>query len=217
MMRPLGFLFVFTLSLLTACAAQTSQSAQDMDNSDADELILRSIVVLQSESDPVDQDKKGAEALNSLNFEEGRRVLSTIIAEYFAMKENVNILSPMQQESLTGTFIGNLHKRARHIGMQAQGDAVLITRLIDYRKLEGKKYGANEPASVSFDYSLIHLESGKTLCKGSFEETQKTLLSDLLSFGKASKRNFEFVSAETLLREGVERKFGDCRYLATTP
>ncbi|MBU0680180.1 MAG: hypothetical protein KKD73_02045 [Proteobacteria bacterium] len=214
MMRPLGFLFVFTLSLLTACAAQTSQSAQDMNKSDADELILKSIVVLQSESDPVDQDKRSAEALN---LEEGCRVLSSIIAEYFAMKENVNILSPMQQESLTGTFIGNLHKRARYIGMQAQGDAVLITHLIDYRKLEGKKYGANEPASVSFDYSLIHLESGKTLCKGSFEETQKTLLSDLLSFGKASKRNFEFVSAETLLREGVERKFGDCRYLTTTP
>ena len=142
-------------------------------------------------------------------------MLSTIIAEYFALKENVNILSTMQQESLTGTFIGNLHKRARYVGMQANGDAVLITRLIEYRKLDGKKYGANEPASVSFDYRLIHLESGKTLCKGSFEETQKTLLSDLLSFGKASKRKFEFVSAEALLREGVESKFGDCRYLVS--
>ncbi len=211
MIRPLAFLFAFTLSVLTACAAQTSQSSHDGPEATAEELTLNSIVILQSEHDLVNQGDSSAEART---LAEGSKVLSTIIAEYFAMKENVTILSAMQQESLTGTFIGNLHKRARYVGMQAKGDAVLITRLINYRKLEGKKYGANEPASVSFDYSLIHLESGKTLCKGSYEETQKTLLSDLFSFGKASKRNFEFVSAEALLREGVERKFGDCRYLA---
>lgn len=212
MIRPLGFIFAFSFVLMTACAARTPQSGHDMGKNNGDELILNSIVVLQSEHDLVGLDSDSAEARN---LAEGSQVLSTIIAEYFALKENVTILSTMQQESLTGTFIDNLHKKARYIGMQAQGDAVLITTLITYGKLDGKKYGANEPASVSFDYSLIHLESGKTLCKGSYEETQKTLLSDLFSFGKASKRNFEFVSAETLLREGVERKFGDCRYLAT--
>ncbi len=212
MIRPLGFIFAFTLSFLTACAAQTPEARHDMNKNGEDELTLQSIIVLQSEHDLVDQDNDSAE---TRALDEGSKVLSTIIAEYFVLKENVTILSTMQQESLTGTFIGNLHKRARYIGMQAQGDAVLISRLIRYRQLEGKKYGANEPASVSFDYSLIHLESGKTLCKGSYEETQKTLFSDLLSFGKASKRKFEFVSAEALLREGVERKFGDCRYLAT--
>lgn len=212
MTRPLGLLFAFTFSLLTACATQPSQSGNDMSKDISDELTLNSIVVLQSEHDLVDQGNRSAEARK---LDEGSKMLSSIITEYFATKENVNILSAMQQESLTGTFIGNLHKRARYVGMQAKGDAVLITHLIDYRILEGKKYGANEPASVSFDYSLVHLESGKTLCKGSYEETQKTLFSDLLSFGKASKRKFEFVSAETLLREGVELKFGDCRYLTT--
>ncbi len=212
MMRPLGFIFAFTFFLLTACAAQTSQTNHDLAKDSSDELILKAIIVLQSEHDLIDQGNKNAEARN---LDEGSKVLSAIIAEYFAMQENVTMLSAMQQESLTGTFIGNLHKRARYVGMQAKGDAVLITRLIDYDKLEGKKYGANEPASVSFDYRLIHLESGKTLCKGSYEERQKTLFSDLFSFGKASQRNFEFVSAETLLREGVERKFSDCRYLVT--
>lgn len=212
MNRPLGLLFACTFSLLTACAGQTTQANNDTGKDSADELTINSIVVLQSEHDLADQGDRSAEART---LDEGSKMLSAIISEYFASKENVNILSAMQQESLTGTFIGNLHKRARYVGMQAKGDAVLITRLITYRKLEGKKYGANEPASVSFDYSLIHLESGKTLCKGSYEETQKTLFSDLFSFGKASKRKFEFVSAQALLREGVERKFGDCRYLAT--
>ncbi|MEN8256661.1 MAG: hypothetical protein ABFS09_02245 [Thermodesulfobacteriota bacterium] len=211
MIRPRGFLLAFTLSLLTACAAQTSQPSPEMGKSDPDDLTLNSIVILQSEFDSTEHESGSTEAHN---LTEGSRQLSTIIAEYFAMKENVNILSVMQQESLTGTFIGNLRKRARYIGMQAKGDAVLITQLIRYRKLDGKKYGANEPASVSFDYSLIHLKSGKTLCKGTYEETQKTLFSDLLSFGKASKRKFEFVSADALLREGVESKFGACVYLA---
>ncbi len=211
MIRPLGFFLVFTLCLLTACAAQTSQSSHEMGKGGSDEMVLNSIVILQSEFDSSEYEIGSAEAAN---LTAGSKQLSDVIAEYFAMKENVNILSPMQQESLTGTFIGNLHKRARYVGMQAKGDAVLITRLIEYRKLDGKKYGANEPASVSFEYSLIHLTSGKTLCKGTYEETQKTLFSDLLSFGKASKRKFEFVSAEALLREGVENKFSSCSYLA---
>lgn len=212
MIRPLGLLFAFSLSLLTACAAQTSSSGQGMSQGSVDKLPLKSIIVLQSEHDLVNKKNDSDEARN---LEDGSRLFSTIISEYFALKENVNILSPIQQESLTGTFIGNLHKRARYVGMQANGDAVLITRLIRYRKLDGTKYGANEPASVSFDYSLIHLESGKTLCKGSYEETQRTLFSDLFSFGKASQRNFEFVSAEALLREGIEKKFGDCRHLVS--
>ncbi len=212
MIRPHGLIFALTIFLLTACAAQSPQSSHEMAKDSFAELTLNSIVVLQSEHDLVDQGSRSAEALN---LDEGSKALSSIIAEYFAMKGNVHILSAMQQESLTGTFTGNLRKRARHIGMQAKGDAVLITRLIDYGKLEGRKYGANEPASVSFDYRLIHLQSGRTLCKGSYEETQKTLFSDLFSFGKASQRKFEFVSADTLLREGVERKFGDCRHLAT--
>ncbi len=212
MTRPFPF-FIALAALLcvSACASHTSQPGAD---NSSDDLTLGSIVVLQCEHDLLDRNQAGQMA-EVRDLDEGCRALDTVIAEFFAMKENVNILSAIQQESLTGTFIGTPSMRARHIGAQARGDAVLTTRLIRYNKLIGKKYGADEPASVSFEYSLIHLASGKTLCRGSYEETQETLFSDLFSFGKASKRKFEFVSADTLLREGVEKKFSTCRYLTT--
>lgn len=210
-MQPAALLLAFSLCLLTACAGQNS-APHDMNAGGPDDLSLASIVVLPCYHDAGDQ---GVENAAALQLAKGCQALDALIAEYFAMKENVNILSAMQQESLSDTFISNQDKRALHVGRQAHGDAVLITRLIAYRQLEGKKYGADEPASVSFDYRLLHLESGKALCLGSFEETQKTLFSDLFSFGKASKRKFEFVPAETLLREGVEGKFPTCRHLAT--
>jgi hypothetical protein len=210
-MDPRTLFLALSLCLLTACAGQKSGAGHDMNAGGPDDLSLASIVVLPCAHDTDGQGQENT----ALRLEEGCRALDTIIAEYFAMKENVNILSALQAESLSDTFISNQDKRAMHVGRQAHGDAVLVTRLIAYRQLEGRKYGADEPASVSFDYRLLHLESGKPLCLGSFEETQKTLFSDLFSFGKASKRKFEFVQAETLLREGVEGKFGDCRHLAT--
>lgn len=212
MTRPFAFFITLAaLLFVSACASHTTQSDADKNNID---LTLGSIVVLQCEHDPLDRNQAGRMA-ESHDLDEGCRALDSIIAEFFAMKENVNILSAIQQESLTGTFIGPPAMKARHIGMQAQADAVLTTRLLRYNKLIGKKYGADEPASVSFEYSLVHLASGKTLCRGSYEETQETLFSDLFSFGKASKRKFEFVSADTLLREGVEHKFSTCRHLTT--
>lgn len=210
MIRPLGIFLA--LALLTGCTGPSSHPGNAQNKDNTNELVIKSIVVLQSEHDLVDQGSRSAEARN---LDEGTKVLSATIAEHFAMRDNVTPLSATKQESLTGTFIGNHYRRALHIGTQAKADAVLTTRLIEYRKLTGKEYGADEPASVSFDYSLIHVASGNTLCRGSYEETQKTLFSDILSFGKASKRKFKFVSAATLLREGVERKFEDCRYLAT--
>ena len=211
MIRSFGIL-VTLAALLTGCTGHTPHPGDAIDTNNKEELVLKSIVVLQSGHDLAEQGNKGA---TTRSLDEGTKALNTIIAEHFATRDNVTVLSAMKQESLTGTFIGTPSTRARPIGTQAKANAVLITRLIAYRELTGKKYGADEPASVSFDYSLIHVASGNILCKGSYEETQKTLFSDILSFGKASKRKFKFVSAATLLREGVELKFDACRYLAT--
>ncbi|MDA3786748.1 MAG: hypothetical protein PF568_07700 [Deltaproteobacteria bacterium] len=211
MIRPLGFIFACTLFFLPACADRSGQGNNEMNRESAAKVSLESIVVLQCEHDRVDS---GNNSAASHRLDQGCQVLNTLVAEYFALQENVTLLSAGQQEALMGTFIGDLHQRARHIGRGAQGDAVLVTNLNTYQQLEGTKYGADEPASVGFDYSLIHVESGLILCRGSYQETQKTLLSDLFSFGKASRRHFQFVSAETLLQEGVVRKFSDCPHLA---
>lgn len=170
------------------------------------ELVLQRIIVI-----PTRYDTNSSKAVA---LADGSTVLTRIMSEYLSCRDNVDVLSELQEKSYAGSFLGNDLERAKHIGIQAKGDAVLISVLQRYNKLQGSEYGAQEPASVAFCYQLIHLESGAVLCKGSFSDVQKPLLADIFSLGKAKKRNFKFVTAATLLKEGIEKKFATCSHLA---
>ena len=201
---------------LPACSKQTSDlepaSPEFSKNGESDEkkLELHAIIVLPTEHDRI-KNEFNTEQIESLS--QGAQILTKLLAAYFSENPKVIILSTPQVDTYLGSYIGHQLKEARYIGMQAGADAVLISQIHRFRELEGKEYGANAPASVSFDYQLLHLKSGKTLCRGTFEETQQTLLSNLFNFGKASKRNFKFVKGATLLEEGIEQKFSQCSHL----
>lgn len=211
------FLLFCLLFLTSSCSAPDKQapypSPDVLGNGpyDDQELNLNAIIVLPSQHTltPTKFNQTEIAALNT-----GAQTLTNLMGEYFTNNSKVSLLSPVQVDSYLGSYIGNQLKEARYIGMQAGADAVLISQIYRFQELDGKKYGANAPASVSFDYQLIHLESGMVLCRGTFDETQQTLLSNLLSFGKASKRKFKFVKGAALLQEGIEEKFSQCSHLS---
>ena len=126
----------------------------------------------------------------------------------------MSYLFPGQAESLLGDFHGNKHESALHIGKKIEADAVLVLRLFRYINREGKTYSVSQPASVSFEYSLLHVPSGKVLCTGVFDETQESLFSNLFSFKQASRRGFSWITARELTMEGLKEKFKACRYLS---
>ncbi len=204
------------LFLTPSCSSQNktiaypSPDVATSDPYDDKELNLDAIIVLPTQHTltPTKFNQTEIAALNT-----GAQTLTNLMGEYFINTTKVSLLSPPQVDSYLGSYIGNQLKEARYIGMQAGADAVLISQIYRFQELDGKKYGANAPASVSFDYQLIHLESGMVLCRGTFDETQQPLLSNLLSFGKASKRKFKFVKGAALLQEGVEEKFSQCSHL----
>jgi hypothetical protein len=205
------------LTLLSACTSGNKDTRFPSPEVSAngkysdENLVLKSILVLPTEQTLTANEFNTAEIAN---LEKGAQTLTSTIGSYFINNPSITLLNQTQMDVYLGSFIGQQLKEARYIGMQAGADAVLISQIYRYRELDGKEYGANEPASVGFDYQLIHLESGVTLCKGTFEETQQTLMSNLLTFGKASKRKFKFVKAARLLEEGIEEKFGQCSHLS---
>lgn len=212
----LWFILLSIVTLLCSCSSSSrtnGPSSPDLTRQgtyDNKELTLASIIVLPTRHTLKPNDYNQDE-ITSLN--KGATALTDALGSYFQNDPAVRILSQSQADGYRGSFIGNQLQEARFIGMNANADAVLISEIYRFRELDGKEYGANSPASVSFDYQLIHLESGMTLCKGSFEETQQPLLSNLFDFGKASKRNFKFVTAATLLKEGITAKFSQCSHL----
>ena len=60
---------------------------------------------------------------------------------------------------------------------------------------------------------LVRVDDGKVIWNGSFDETQESLLSNLLSFGKAQSRGFKWVTVEELVRQGVHERFAECPYM----
>ncbi len=213
------FFVLFLAALaLAGCSTPSSQSQYPMcttitpgKEGGKGELVLQRIIVIPTSYDILAQKVDSPKARD---LAEGSMVLTRIMSEYLSCRDNVIVLSELQEESYAGAFMGNDFERARYIGMQADGDAVLITNLLTYRKLQGNEYGAKEPASISFEYQLIHLKSGTMLCKGAYKDTQKPLLADIFSLSKASKRGFKFVTATTLLKEGLNEKFATCTHLA---
>ena len=57
------------------------------------------------------------------------------------------------------------------------------------------------------------VKSSRTICSGFFDETQKSLFENLLSFKGAMQRKFQWITAEELAREGLEKSFGQCSQL----
>lgn len=177
---------------------------------DSDAISVQSITVLPVEIVTAGKDPSHT-ATKQLN--EGAIVLTSSIKDVLQDKEGVSYLFAGQTESLLGNFHGNRHEAALFIGKKIKVDAILIPSIQRYIDREGKTYSVSQPASVSFEYNLVHVETGKTLCSGFFDETQESLFSNLFSFKQASKRGFKWITARELTLEGVKEKFNDCQYL----
>lgn len=147
------------------------------------------------------------------NLAKGASVLTTAITAQLAGKKNINIIDEDQAESYLGDFSGSSHEAVRFIGRQTGSDSVLSADINRFHQRDGKTYSATTPASVAFQYQLIHVESGKTLCSGIFDETQQPLSANLFSFTKASARGFRWLTAEELLADGLAAELDQCIFL----
>jgi len=86
------------------------------------------------------------------------------------------------------------------VGRCLPADFILVPQVLRWKELEG---GGN-PASVVLDLYLIDVKNERMVSRYHYDETQKALTDNLLDIGKFVKRKGEWVTADTLAKEGIE-------------
>lgn len=190
---------------LPGCAKKTAQAPQD------ELLPVKTIVVLPVEIAPADKD--GRDEKEKSQLEAGRKTLDAILAESLSGQEQIAILTEAQRDSLDKGFTRCRTTAAVNICRTYKADAVLLCTVHRFVEREGTEYSVINPASVVFEYKLVHAETGQTLCGGVFNETQKPLLENIFQFFKKAKRGVKWLTAADLARDGVQQKIINCAYL----
>jgi len=100
-------------------------------------------------------------------------------------------------------------ERAVALGKEVGADGVIFGRVLRFKKRVGTDYGASEPASVSFELGLVAVSSGDVVWKGSFDQTQEPLTSNLFNWWMFWRAGPRWFSAAELAGLGVDRLFED--------
>lgn len=91
----------------------------------------------------------------------------------------------------------------KEIGKEVNADAVLYSRLYRVIEREGGSYGATKPASVAFSMHLIRIPDGEIIWKYTFDETQKSVLDNILDLDLYRKTGIKWLTSEELMEYGV--------------
>lgn len=93
---------------------------------------------------------------------------------------------------------------AAQIGRELGVDAVVIGGVYHYEQRQGSALGIQSPASAAFDAHLIQVADKKVLWSGRFDETQHSLMENLLKIGSFVKGGAQWVTVERWSEIGVE-------------
>jgi hypothetical protein len=146
--------------------------------------------------------------------ENGLVTLDALLEQHFSGRRDIRFVNHSQVSSLATAPGADALARARVVADKVSCNAVLEITLKRFRERIGGEYTAKEPASVAFDFRLIAVPDGTVLCSGSYDEVQKSVMENLYNFKSATERGFTWVTAEELMREGLEDRLDACRYLA---
>ena len=145
--------------------------------------------------------------------EAGAQFMDGVIAEELAVHENIRVLSKRQLTSLMPEDANTRLGLIKAVGTELKCGAVMIVSLSEYRQRVGGSFGADVPASAAFSMRLINANDGSVIWSGQFKEAQQSLMSDIMSFGKAQSRGFKWITVEELVRQGLSEKIKECPYL----
>jgi TolB-like protein len=94
---------------------------------------------------------------------------------------------------------------AAQIGQELGVEAVVIGAVYHYEQRQGSALGVQSPASAAFDAHLIRVADKKVLWSGRFDETQHSLMENLLTVGSFVKGGAQWVTVEKWVELGIER------------
>lgn len=142
----------------------------------------------------------------------GTGVINGLLTDYFIDDQRVRFISQGELEGLAGTEPGNDLFLARAAGQLLKYDAVLLTTVERYQERDGSEYVVVTPASVSFSFRLLAVESGRIIWSSDFDQTQKPLFENILRT-RSTGSGFRWLTAAELASAGLTKKLNSCPYL----
>lgn len=117
-------------------------------------------------------------------------------------RSGLQLLSPRDaegvvQESAEGT--SSDRAKAHKIAQRLRADAALSGKVLVYQERVGSRLGADPPAAVGFEVTLV-ASDGMVLWEGNYYEKQRPMIEDLWGF---IRRHGVFVTAEELAAYGA--------------
>ena len=198
---------LLSLLFLNGCVAKGPTPEQDGSSSSAiKNIAILPVVSVVGKSDTVTYSQLKKQ-------ERGVEAFTQIIHDYFSDYNNITILSDEKVDSFDVSYTANPRAQALSIAKNIGAEAVMTVTMNRYTERDGGKYSVQQPASIAFEYLLMQTDSGQTICSGVFDETQKSLTDNILSFKTIFKRKLQWLTAEEFAREGITAKLNTCKYL----
>lgn len=171
------------------------------------------IKMIDSTGFPVMAGPKADDALtyqNAAKLEKGAGFLDEQLKNALRGHDTVRFLSNRQLTSLLPENEMSQTALLRSIYSELKCNAVLVTSLSRYVQRVGGDYGADSPASVAFSMKLFDTSNGSVIWSATFDETQQSFMSNIMS---AHKYGLKWLTAEELATLGIEEKIAQCPYL----
>lgn len=102
-----------------------------------------------------------------------------------------------------GAFPGSALEKWVDVGRCLKADILLVPQLLYWGEREGGPLGTEQPASVTFEFFLLDVRTSQLLGRYRFEETQTSLLGNLLTLKKFVNRKGQWITANQLAAEGM--------------
>lgn len=196
----------WSLALFLAFSAGCAYIAPETADKDLLPISIMGILPAQSVSSEVGKNGTAKE------LEAGIGAINGLLADYFIDDQRVRFISQGELEGLAGTEPGNDLFLARTAGQLLKYDAVLLTTVERYQERDGSEYVVVTPASVSFSFRLLAVESGRIIWSSDFDQTQKPLFENILRT-RSTGSGFRWLTAAELAAAGLTKKLNSCPYM----
>lgn len=193
------------LLLFSSCSGRKADETAKADVAPLPCVVLLPTSVPYEEQNGVDEEYQDLHA--------GALYLDKILREELEESVVPRIVEAVQLRLQIDKIAGSTNGIIEDIARESQCGYILVTSLSRYEQRQGGEYAVDSPASAAFDMKLVDARTGRSMWTTTFSETQMSLMSNLLTFGKAKSRGFRWITVEELLAQGVREKLRNCPYL----
>ncbi len=140
------------------------------------------------------------------------RIVQALFTDKLAEVKNAEVLSPEETAAVyrrisAHRFKQSLSQVIQEVGREVQADVLAVGFVYRYVERVGYDYSAEHPASVAFEIHLISVQDGRSLWRGIFDQTQKSLMEDVLQASSFFRGGAKWVTARELTRLGIDDVF----------